>query len=571
MIGVAFEKNALNLPRNSPRGLWHWLLFGVIFLSTLAQLHATVRLPAIFGDHMVLQQASKLPIWGWAAPGETVTVTFGKQQRATTASADGKWRMDLEPVQPSSEPSRLTVSGKDNTVVFDDVLVGDVWIASGQSNMEFGLQTDSRGKDAIATAADSQIRMFFVPWQTALQPRTNIGANMPPSPLNGKWLVCSPEVMAANWGWHGFSSVAYYFAREIRSVTKHPLGFIASYKGGTPAQSWTSVSGLEKDAHLEHYVAEHQSLVENLKMATEQFPKKRADWEIAQRQWKTNAEAAKVEGHPLPENSAPKPPIAPDGGFNAPGNLFNGMIAPLIPYAIKGVIWYQGEGNGNNIKEGAEYAFVFPRMIRDWREHWGQGDFPFLYVQLPNINGRARSPSEGSWAWVRDAQLKTLSLPHTGMAVTIDVGEAENLHPPDKIYVGQRLALAARHVAYGEDVAFSGPIYDSMRVDGNKIRLTFKHVDGGLTLGAPPPNAAGKTFSAGTELAGFGIAAADERFVWASAIIEGDTVIVSSDKIERPAAVRYDWAQNPFGNLYNKNGLPASPFRTDDWPAPTGK
>ncbi|HEX3797373.1 MAG TPA: sialate O-acetylesterase [Verrucomicrobiae bacterium] len=543
----------------------------VVLFSMTAQIHATVRLPAIFGDHMVLQQEAKLPVWGWAAPGETVTVTFAKQKRSAVAGSDGKWRVDLEPVNPASEPARLTVTGKDNTIVCDDVLVGDVWIVSGQSNMEFGLQNDSRGKEAIASATDSQIRMFFVPWATALQPRTNIGSNMPPSPLNGKWLVCSPEVMAANWAWHGFSAVAYYFARDIQGATKHPLGMIATYKGGTPAQAWTSVSGLEEDEHLTHYVAEHQKLVEHFETAKLEFPKLRADWEIARRQWKTNSDIAKANGHPLRENSAPKPPTDPDGGFNAPGNLFNGMVAPLIPYAIKGVIWYQGEGNGNNIREGAEYAYVFPRMISDWRAQWGQGDFPFLYVQLPNINGRARSPSEGSWAWVRDAQFKTLSLPNTGMAVTIDVGEAENLHPPDKIYVGQRLALAARHIAYGEDVAYSGPIYEAMKVEGNQIRLTFKHAESGLMIGTPPPNAEGKIIPPGDELQGFGIAGDDQKFVWAKAVIENGAVVVHSDEVEHPAAVRYDWAQNPFGNLYGKNGLPASPFRTDDWPAPMGK
>ena len=474
------------------------------------------------------------------------------------------WWVNLLFVDANSWLGILVVVGLEDEIVFMDVLVGDVWLVSGQSNMEFGIQTDSRDKQAMADAHDSQIRFFFVPWATALQPRTNIGRAMPPSPLNGKWLVCSPEILATNWAWHGFSAVGYYFARDIRQATGHSIGLIGTYKGGTPSQAWTSLSGLEKEPGAQPYVADHQRLVDNLTAATAAFPGQQTAFRSAMQQWEADKAAGKI-----PTNApAPKPPVQPDGGFNAPANLFNGMVAPLIPYAIKGTLWYQGESNGNNLKEAAEYPFLFPRLIRDWREHWGQGDFPFLFVQLPNINQPARVPSEGSWPWVREAQLKTLSLPETGMAVTIDIGEANELHPPDKLYVGKRLALAARHGAYGEDLVYSGPVYDAMTVEGNKIRLRFKNVGSNLRLGVPPPNASGKILTSPTELAGFGIAGADQKFVWARATLEGDTVLVSSGEIPKPVAVRYDWGQNPSGNLYNKEGLPASPFRTDEWPIP---
>jgi sialate O-acetylesterase len=242
------------------------------------------------------------------------------------------------------------------------------------------------------------------------------------------------------------------------------------------------------------------------------------------------------------------------------------MIAPLIPYAIKGMIWYQGESNADN---GLEYQTLFPRMISDWRGKWGRGDFPFLYVQLANFMAAQTKPSEGGWAWLREAQLKTLSLPNTGMAVIIDIGDANDIHPADKLDVALRLALIARHVAYGEKLIYSGPIYDSMMIDGNKIRLSFKQTDGGLRMGAPPWTPTGAPMPAPTQLTGFAIAGADQNWGWARAQIDGDTVVVSSDQVASPVAVRYGWANNPPCNLYNLEDLPASPFRTDNWPEPT--
>lgn len=524
--------------------------------SWCGSLKAAITMPGIFGDHMVLQEKKILPVWGWASPGESVTVVFKDQKVTTTAKLDGTWRVDLQPLSADDNPAVMTVSGK-NTIVFEDVLVGDVWLASGQSNMEFGLQKDSRAAEMIPKATDAKIRMFFVPWATALEPQTNIAAKTL-SPLDGKWQVCSPEVMRTNWAFRGFSAVGFYFATDLRKAVGKPLGMISAYKGGTPAQAWTSISGLGKDETLQHYVEKHQEIRNNYSNAVVAFPKKLEAHRTALKKWNADAAKAKVEGHPLSPQSAPKAPVEADGGHRAPGNLFNGMIAPLMPFAIKGVIWYQGEGNGMNVPLAREYATLFPRMISDWREQWGQGDFPFLFVQLPNFN------SPVHWPWVREAQLKALALPNTGMAVTTDIGEADDLHPPDKIYVGKRLALVARQLVYGENIVTSGPLFHSMQREGNKIRLRFKN-GGGLKMGVPPPPASGKTFPPPTELKGFGIAGSDRKFISAEAVIDGDTVLVSSDQVLQPTAVRYNWAQNPEGNLYNAENLPAAPFRTDDW------
>ena len=540
------------------------LIASILFGGMISTAGAEVRMPAIFGDHMVLQEQAKLPIWGFASPGETVRVTFRDQTKTTVCSQDGTWRVDLEPVAEVRDGATLTIAGKKNKLVFNDVLVGDVWITSGQSNMEFGIQTDKRGQEAISTANDPELRFFFVPWATALQPKSDVGPITPASQLNGKWIVCSPSVLSANWAWHGFSAVGYYFARDIRQATGHPVGMIATYKGGTPAQAWTSISGLQQEAALAHYVDDHQKILDDLTTAEAAYPKKHADYELMMKAW----QEAKKRDPTLAANTAPKDATSPDGGYSAPANLFNGMVAPLIPYAIKGVIWYQGESNGNNVDQGVEYNVLFPRMISDWRDKWGQGDFPFLFVQLPNINALAKVPSEGNWPWVREAQLKASMLPNAGMAVAIDLGEAENLHPTDKLYVGKRLALVGLHVAYGQSVAYSGPIYDSMKIEGEKIRLSFKNVGRGLRIGVPPPDPDGKQPATPQDLTGFGIAGEDGNFVWAKATLDGDTVVVSADEVDHPVAVRYDWGQNPSGDLYNQDNLPASPFRTDDWQPP---
>jgi sialate O-acetylesterase len=511
--------------------------FFVLLIGCCIQtaVHAQIKLPAIIGDNMVLQRGITAPVWGWALPEDRITLTFRNKEYKVSADRNGKWMVKLSAhtaPDKSSEtggPFDMLIRSRNDSVRLKNILVGDTWLASGQSNMEFGIQTDSRAAETIANATDSLIHFFYVPMAASLQPEENIGA-VPNGSLNGRWLVCSPAIMAEKWAWHGFSAIGYYFAREIRRTTGCPIGMIASYKGGTPAQAWMSLSGLQRDTAFAHYIRLHQKLVDSYTQAQQDS-------------------AASVS-----KSQTPKPP---NGGFGAPANLYHAMIAPLIPYAIKGVIWYQGESNGDKLADAVEYNKLFPALITDWREKWSEGNFPFLFVQLTNFRTPAGTPSEGIWPWVREAQLKTLRLPKTGMAVITDVGDAKDIHPKDKLDPGVRLALAARHVAYGEDNVYSGPVYQSMTVKGNSITLGFDHCGSGLVIGTSPTQ----------ELKGFGIAGADGKFVWARAVIKGNTVVISSDEIATPVAVRYNWADNPPGNLYNKEGLPASPFRTDNWPA----
>jgi sialate O-acetylesterase len=533
---------------------------------------ADVRLPAIFGSHMVLEQDIKIPVWGWADAGEAITVTLGNKTAKTTADANGKWRVDLDPVKTATTPLTLTVAGK-NSLKFDDVLVGDVWVCSGQSNMEMPVSYNSTSATDLPQANDPQLRVFFVAKTIALDPETDV---------KGEWKVCSPAAVG------GFSAVGYYFGRELRHALNRPIGLIGTYWGGMPAQSFTSLSGLQKDPPFAHYIDLYQKDVANYPKAKEDYPAALAAYQAQLKQWNETVaptynpilkqwqdavDQTKTSGQPAPPKPAPsvpmpKAPNLPQGAPNTPAVLYNGMIAPLVPYGIKGAIWYQGESNAGN---APEYQVLFPRMITDWREKWNQGDFPFLYVQLASFKAPQKQPSEGDWAYLREAQLKTLSLTNTGMAVIIDVGEPTTIHPHDKVDVGLRLALAAKHLAYGQNLVYSGPIYDSMKVEGNKIRLTFKDTGSGLQMSAPPWTPTGVPAPAPTELTGFAVAGADKNWVWAKAQIDGNTVVVSSDQVASPVAVRYGWANNPPCNLYNKEGLPASPFRTDDWvdPKPT--
>ncbi len=564
----------------------HLLAVSLVASLLAAPIRADVHLPSIFGDHMVLEQDIKIPVWGTADAGEAITVTLGDKTAKTTAGADGKWRVDLDPVTTSSTATTLTVAGK-TTVTFSDVLVGDVWVCSGQSNMEFDLAGNlapyhgfggaSNADTAVPAANDPQMRLFIVPRKIALQPAADVV---------GKWQVCTPDSAA------GFSAVGYFFGQELRKTLNKPIGLIGTYWGGQPAQAFTSLSGLQKDPPFTNYVDAYQKLVADFPKATADFPAAMADfraklkaWDESVgvtyqpilKQWMADSETAKAAGQnpppkPVPSSPPPVAPKAPEGGPGTGSVLYNGMIAPLIPYGIKGAIWYQGESNAGN---PVEYRTLFPRMITDWREKWGQGDFPFLFVQLASFREPQVKPSEGGWAGLREAQLMALSLPNTGMATAIDIGTANDIHPKDKFDVGQRLALAAKHVAYGQDLVYSGPIYDAMKVEGNKIRLSFKDTGTGLKIGTPPWTPAGETPASPTELTSFAIAGADKNFVWGKAVIDGNDVVVSSDQVAAPVAVRYGWANNPKCDLYNNEGLPASPFRTDDWvdqaPAPKAK
>jgi len=547
-------------------------------IATFGLSRADVKMPAIFGDHMVLQQNIKIPVWGWADPGEAVAVALGDNTAKTTADGGGKWRVDLQPVKDTATPFTLTVKGK-NTLTFSDVLIGDVWVCSGQSNMEFDLAGNmgtykgfggaTNAAAAVPAANDPQLRLFIVAKTIALQPKPDVVGN---------WQVCTPDTAAQ------FSAVGYFFGQELRHSLNRPIGLIGTYWGGMPAQAFTSLSGLQKDPPFTNYVSAYQKIADDYPKAQQDYPTVLASYQqdlkkwnetvapaynAALKQWQDAVAQATASGQPappkpVPPTPMPKHPVGPEGPASNPTVLFNGMVAPLIPYAITGVIWYQGEANGN---KGVEYAMLFPRMITDWREKWAQGDFPFLYVELAAFGKPQTVPAEyNGWAFLRDAQLKTLSLPNTGMASAVDIGNPKDIHPKDKLDVGLRLALAAKHVAYKEKLVYSGPLYDSMKVEGNKIRVSFKEVGGGLQMGTPPWTPDGVTPPAPTELTGFAIAGADQKWTWAKARIDGNTVVVSSDDVTSPVAVRFGWGACPSINLYNKEGLPASPFRTDNWP-----
>ncbi len=562
--------------------------------STLLQptAHADVKLPAIFGDHMVLQQEAKVPVWGMADAGEKVTVTVGDHTATTTANSDGKWRVDLNPFPNGAPATTMTVTGKD-TLTFQDVLIGDVWLASGQSNMEASLAYDYNGKNEIPQAKDSQLRLFLVSKKTSLQPLTDVSSPYTWKPWSGArlresdgdrpgtWIVCAPHAAG------DFSAVAYFFGKELRSHLNRPIGVIGDYWVGTLAEAWTSLDGLQKAPPFTTYIDAYQQNLANFPKLDPDYEKAAAayatdlkDYEVKvdeamtrfQTAQKAFKDAQKAGTQPLPPAPPdrptlpphPKVPISPDGGSMGPANLFSGMIAPLIPYAIKGVIWYQGESNTRS--KALEYRILFPRLIADWREKWGEGDFPFLYVQISHFP----YASDGTSALVREAQVKTLSMPNTAMAVTVDIPCDDAGHPHDKEDPAKRLALAARHVAYGENLICSGPIYQSMKVEGKSIGISFTQIGGGLIIGHPPyqpltafnkPLAPLPT----DKLVGFTIAGGDKKFVPADAKIDGDTVIVSSPDVPNPVAVRFAWGDAVDDNLYNKENLPASPFRTDDW------
>jgi sialate O-acetylesterase len=555
-------------------------------IQPVKQTTISLRMPLIFGDHMVLQQGTSIPIWGWAEPGEKVSVSFAGQRGKAIASPDGSWKVNLKPVKNNSKGQILEIKGNTNTLTFQDVWVGDVWLASGQSNMEWGITNKAYAKD-VNNSKDSLLRLFFVPKNTALNPLTDI--QIPEDVQNpewaAKWVLCTPEALLKING-QGFSSTAYYFARDIRKANQQPLGIIQSAWGGTRAEAWTSLSSLKEEPLLAQYVSAYEKNVKDNPSIVADYKQKKAEWNIAvkkwdetsgkewnqaQKDWAIAVEKALAAGQPAPPKPQPPTPRPPDprepnGGNNGPANLFNAMISPLIPFAIKGVIWYQGEFNSGG--SAKEYATLFPTMIKDWRKHWGIGDFPFIFVQLPNFGPvDTEASAEGDrWNLVREAQLKALNLPHTAMAVTIDIGDPFDLHPIDKYDVGHRLALAARETVYGEKIAGSSPLYESMTIEGNKIILTFKQTGSGLIIGTSPYIPEGKEAPApASKLTGFSIAGEDRTFVPADALIKGNKVIVSGDKVSNPVAVRYGFSNSPVCNLYNKEGLPASPFRTDDW------
>ena len=501
----------------------------VLLLLSTGAIFADVKLPAVIGDNMVLQRGKASHIWGWADPNEqiTVSVSWRTMSWEVTTDKEGKWSFEMSPPKTTG-PHEMTLRSK-NTITIKNILVGEVWVCSGQSNMQWSVRASANADQEIAGADYPKIRLFTVKRKVANEPQTN---------CEGSWTMCSPETVP------GFSAVGYFFGRELHKELDVPIGLIHTSWGGTPAESWTRRGALEA-------VPDCLPILERFDEAMAKYPEAKKKYDEDVIKWKKAAEKAKAEGEKPP--GRPRAPFGP-GNPHSPAGLYNAMIAPLIPYSIAGAIWYQGESNAGR---AYQYRKLFPAMITNWRQDWGQGNFAFLFVQLANFMAVEPEPVDSAWAELREAQLMTLALPNTGMAVIIDIGEASDIHPKNKQDVGKRLALWALARTYGKTPVYSGPIYKSMKTEGNKTILEFEHVGGGLVGRGGEP------------LKGFAVAGADRKFAWADAKIEGDTVVVSSDKVSEPAAVRYGWANNPVCNLYNKEGLPASPFRTDDWPGVT--
>ncbi len=652
-------------------------ILGIGILAAACGIHAApgpargVRLPAIFGDHMVLQRDQSNSVWGKAEPGGTIVVRFDGREKKAVAGEDSSWSVRLGR-HAAGGPHVLSIIGKD-TIAFKDVLVGEVWLGSGQSNMEMpvaGWGKVMNYDEEIRNSEDGQLRLITVKRAMDAAPRDEIQTD--------GWQPCGPASVPE------FSATAYFFGRELRKKLGVPVGLIVSSWGGTPAESWISGPSLKTFPDLMPKILELEKEAPNADDQRRDFERKSEAWRLAldrldagyratpswnkadaaDSNWKTMNlpvlweqagypgmdgivwfrktvdipqkwagkilrlslgpvddtdttwfNGVKVGGteqwnlnrhYPVPafavrsgrntiavrvmdtgggggiygdadqmvvadalgdtisiaggwkvaigldSKLAPPAPLSPDQP-ERPMVLFNGMIKPLIPYGIKGVIWYQGENNTGRAKQ---YRELFPLLIKDWRRQWNCGDFPFLFVQLANFMDVRSEPGEDDWAELREAQAMTLRLPKTGMAVAIDIGDAKDIHPKNKQEVGRRLALAAERPVYKMDVAFSGPIYRSMSVEKNGIRLSFKH-DKGLAAADNGP------------LKGFAVAGADRKFVWAEARIDGKTIVVHSPNIGEPVAVRYGWASNPQCNLVNASGLPASPFRTDAWPGIT--
>jgi sialate O-acetylesterase len=627
-----------------------------LLLATLSQ--ATVKLPAIFSDNMVLQQNKAIQIWGWADKGETVEVRFQNQTRKVKADKSGNWAIALDP-QTHGGPYTLEVKGKSNHITFSDVLIGEVWLCSGQSNMEFAVKNANNAPVEISRANFPQIRSFNVTKAIGTQPKND---------FDGSWKVCSPATVA------DFSAVAYFFALNLYKELGIPVGIINSSWGGTDIETWISEPTFnqlptqfskrydgKKIGNIDQFLKDNSSLKMAYLKAMDNDPGISEKWFLPETNiaswptmpipqlwegllgdidgivwysfsldlpkedagktaviqlgpiddneitWVNGQAVGHTDGYTLnrqysiPENvlvagknritvkitdfyggggfygkaediylevNGKKYPLAGNWHYKLavtnkqfnfvepspnmqPSLLFNAMIHPITRFPIAGAIWYQGE---NNSGQAYNYKSLFPTLINDWRKQW-HSEFPFYWVQLANYLSKNEAPSESNWAELRQAQSLALSLPNTGQAVITDIGDANDIHPKNKQDVGRRLALIALNKTYGKtNLAYSGPTFRSIEIKGPKAIIGFDHIGGGLT-----------TTSKYGYVEGFSIAGKDKKFVWAKAYIDGNNVIVYSDKVSEPVAVRFAWANNPDVNLYNKEGLPAAPFQTDDW------
>lgn len=498
----------------------------LVLLLGLCTANAEVKLNALFGDNAVLQRDAVVPVWGTADAGENVTVEFAGQTKSSTADEKGSWKVVLEPMPTSSENRSLTVTGDKTAAPLraNNILVGDVWLCSGQSNMERELGPRANQQPLVNWEAEAASANY--PLIRHLHVK-NGPSDSPTSELNASWNICTPETAPT------FTAVGYYFGRDLHKHLGVPIGLIHSSAGGTPCEAWTSREVLESG--FPEVLANHEKAIAGYPEAVERFRKEEPDL-LAK--WEKDAKEARKNGAPEPRK--PAPPSDPTTSVKRPTGLFNGKIAPLIPTAIKGVIWYQGEANHRLAKQ---YRTLFPAMINDWRTRWKQPGLPFLFVQI--------APFKNMLPEIREAQLIAWqSTPQTAMVVTTDVGDAEDIHPTRKEPVGARLALAARAKAYGEKLVYSGPVFSGMDIADNHAVLRFDHVGGGLMAKDGP-------------LRGFTISGDGQTFVPAEAEIVGNTVKVHAAGISKPVAVRYGWANVPDVNLFNAEGLPATPFRTD--------
>ena len=645
-------------------------LFGFAMLFTNS-LQADIELPQLFTDNMVLQREKPINVWGKASAGESITVVLANETTQTVADTQGNWSTQLPPMEAGG-PHTFSVKGN-NSITLNNILIGEVWICSGQSNMEMGVANVFNGTEEIKSAQFPGIRLYTVEKATALTPQDRLSTDP-------HWMECSSQSVGTG-GWGGFSATAYFFGRHLHQQLNVPVGLIHTSWGGTICEAWTSAGTLKKLPDFAPAVEQVRNLAKSLEDGTFDFDQQMAEWwnrndpgsmkgaawakpGFPAKGWKTmhlpvhwekaglpnfdgivwfrksfelpadweasdltlhlgpiddidttfvngvqvggkdlwlagrdykvpsnvlrrgrnviavrildtggdggiygtpdqlklehpgNGESLSLAGDWIYQagkssNSLSPAPQKPNNNPNVPTVLYNAMIAPLVPYTMRGAIWYQGESNANR---AYQYRSLFPSMIKDWRQQWGQGDFPFGFVQLANFMEPPSEPADSAWAELREAQNMTLSLPHTGQAVIIDIGEAKDIHPRNKQDVGKRLALWAEANVYEQTKVFSGPQYRSMKIEDNRIRLSFDSIGSGLKA------------KGSNDLKHFAIAGQDKQFVWAKAIIDGDTVIVSNDQVSNPVAVRYAWADNPEGcNLYNREDLPASPFRTDNW------
>lgn len=493
----------------------------------------SLYLPSIFGHHMVLQRGRANPIWGWCDAGTPVKVTIAGQAHTATAGKDGRWNVSLQPL-PAGGPHRLEVVAGDARRVFDDILVGEVWVCSGQSNMEWPVRVCKDPQLDIGAANCPQIRLITVP---------KIGTQVPQNDFSGRWEPCSPATVG------DFSAVGYNFGRQLHDTLQIPIGLIDNAWGGSAAEAWVPRATLQSDPKF-------GPLLDSWIGKEKQGNAAQLDAEQQQRltEWTQLARQAQAAGHQVPP-----PPVNGDGelfGNARPGNLFNGVLQPVIGYGIRGVIWYQGESNAGR---AYQYRDLFPLMISEWRTAWQQGDFPFYWVQLADFKDERSEPEESDWAELREAQTMTMDkLSNTGEAVIIDIGEGRDIHPRNKQDVAKRLARWALARDYGIKIDYRSPTYKQMRKQDGKIVLTFDHVgEGGLyTFDVDRPR-------------GFTIAGSDRKFVNANATLRENQIEVWADAVADPVAVRYAWANNPVCNVQSREGLPLTPFRTDDWPGVT--